>query len=1157
MGPPPRTARPSLPPPTSSAGSRLASGSSTTARGGSGPAPARLSLAARAGAYANKPTAQRLASNTSQVSSTQGSEKAQELQEESMLEPSELEYNESSMLHSPNASRHAPVEQAPDSPMTARSVSSQVGARSSGANAASQRKIEDMETKIRMLEKKRLEDRERLKEIDHVKGERDKFKLVCDKLQAKIQPQVQEINELRKEVAEEKRRREEVEEQQVEHDHVLENATMDQLIAEETAEVLRYELEALKAKAEELELEVEVLREENNELGGEMSAEEKAGQGWIAMERNNERLREALLRLRDITQETEEDLKHQIKNLETDLNELTSIKELYEECRVKLSVSESQVEDLRQQLDNALGAEDMIEELTERNMSMAEEIEEMKAVIEDLEALKELNDELEINHVETEKEMQEDLDFKDTVINEQARRAQEMAEQTGDMEYTLSRFRELVTNLHGDLEDMRASHAVTETEAEKLNMSSRAMMDLNMKLQLSAQKTQVKTIELELRRLEAQEASDHLQIVQLFLPEGYATEKDSVLALLRFKRVGFKANLLHSFVKERILSVPQGHEDDIFAACDVLDKLAWVSAMCSRFASAISHCSTEAFAKFEGALWELEPVERALNAWIDGLRRDELKEKQCANDLQRTVALMTHLGEIHITARIENFGDEVLMRTLTMQSHLESTASALTAAKKMVDTAIPSTSSDDEEEAQHFTRKIESIINATRSAKVIVIKAVRSLEDLKSRSLSLPLDTLEQFETCESATKTLALFTRTVGLDLHTLLSEEGRQEVFTWNEIQETIARTTKTVFEVEESSPFSSFSSRLASLTTSLSSLADLAGDFEITTEFEPLPHPWIVRSRELTSSRTVPVDAEEEMRRLREDNHERLRTIALRDQALEEQGVRIELLESRTRDSHKKAEKISHLENKISGLKARVGELEGQLEAQERELAVVEGEKDKWQRLAGESRPIAEISPTSAAGKERAVATATEITALSSEITALQSAVRYLRESARRAKLSPMEVNNLSWLSEPLLPAKSAKVQRKELIVAEGKDVLGELLTLCGESRLFELSKEPSSRDRLKWRPVRSTAGWHVAAQRERWEEWRGWEEEVKSKAKVVVKDEKSRYSKSRRGLQTVVRMDLRLPTMEKLGVNGQDVQIVGSEEFEGFKGQWGFM
>ena len=38
-----------------------------------------------------------------------------------------------------------------------------------------------------------------------------------------------------------------------------------------------------------------------------------------------------------------------------------------------------------------------------------QKIEEMRITIEDLEALKELNDELEENHVETEKALQEDI----------------------------------------------------------------------------------------------------------------------------------------------------------------------------------------------------------------------------------------------------------------------------------------------------------------------------------------------------------------------------------------------------------------------------------------------------------------------------------------------------------------------------------------------------------------------------------------------------------------------------------------------------------------------------------------------------------------------------------------------------------------------------
>ncbi|KAI9848959.1 MAG: hypothetical protein M1837_005848 [Sclerophora amabilis] len=514
--------------------------------------------------------------------------------------------------------------------------SSSATPRAPAASTVTSREVEDLKTKLRMMEKKRMEDRDKLKSLERVQAERDKFESIIGKLQAKYQPQQQEIVELKKQLKDAEARVEEVETHQAEHEVVVEMATLDREMAEETAEAVKTELEALKQKQEELELEVEVLREENEELGQEMSPEEKTSQGWLQMERNNERLRDALLRLREMTQQQEAELKDQVKSLEDDVQDMSGIKQQYELTNEKLLQSEADIEDLRQQLEIALGAEDMIEELTERNMNMSEQMEELRATIEDLESLKELNDELEYNHVENEKQMQVELDYKDVLLSENARRSAQYEETIEDSEYTISRFRDLVTNMQSDLEDMRASQQITETEAEELTSRSRAMMDLNMKLQVSASKTQVKTIDLELRRLEAQEAAEHLAIVQLFLPDSFNSDRDSVLALLRFKRVEFKAQLMHGFVKDRINGQSSsGHEDDVFAACDVLDKLTWVSAMCDRFVNSIGGCSIEQFEKFEGALYELEPVERALNGWIDGLKRDEFKETQCASELQR------------------------------------------------------------------------------------------------------------------------------------------------------------------------------------------------------------------------------------------------------------------------------------------------------------------------------------------------------------------------------------------------------------------------------------------------------------------------------------------------------------------------------------------
>lgn len=109
------------------------------------------------------------------------------------------------------------------------------------------------------------------------------------------------------------------------------------------------------------------------------------------------------------------------------------------------------VENLKIQLDDAMGAEDMLEHLTERNLTLSERIEEMHAVIQDLEALKELNDELEENHVENEKHMQEELDLKDHQIREYQKQMDSLEDNMLDYEGTISQFRELVVNLQASV----------------------------------------------------------------------------------------------------------------------------------------------------------------------------------------------------------------------------------------------------------------------------------------------------------------------------------------------------------------------------------------------------------------------------------------------------------------------------------------------------------------------------------------------------------------------------------------------------------------------------------------------------------------------------------------------------------------------------------
>ncbi|KAI8960856.1 dynein associated protein-domain-containing protein [Daldinia sp. FL1419] len=1052
------------------------------------------------------------------------------------------------------ASSKAPVSAASSkAPPSAASTT-----RAAASNAV--RENEDLKAKLKVLERKRLEDRERIKELELIQEQRDKFESINKKIEGKYQTTAQENNSLRKQLKEAEERLEQIESLQAEHETVMELATLDREMAEETAEVYKAELDALKQKAEELELEVEVLREENAEYSQGMSPEERASAGWLQMERHNERLREALIRLRDLTQEQEEESKAQIKALEKDLEDFEAIKEQYQIAKEKLLECETRAEDLRQQLDDNVGAEAMIEQLSYEKLQQSEHINELKAMIDDLEALKEINDELEVNHVQNEKEMQDELDFKDSVIAEQARRAAEKDDTIGDLEYTLSRFRELVTNLQTDLEDMRASHAVNEAESEQLNSKSKAMMDLNQKLQLSAVKTQIKTIDLELQRMDAQEAQQHLQIVKLFLPESYNADRDSVLALLRFSRLAFKANLLHGFVKERVNKQPHpGLEDDALAGCDALDKLTWVSSMCDRFVNAISHCSLEEFAKYEGALYELEPVERALNTWIDGLRRDELKEKQCASELQRTIALMSHLGEVHISQGLESFADEMQMKTVLMQSHLESAATAFNIVKDMVQRVVPP-NGDEDELAQHFAKKAEAVITQTRSAKVIVSKAVRSLEDLRARSLALTPDTVEAFEQCEAASQELAEMSRQIGVDLHALLSEEGRAEPFTYPEVQSTVHNTVMTAFSSAESDLFSTYLSKLRTLTGQITDLAAVCADLSQTQEFERSQAPWILRAQELKALKTIPIDAEEELRQLKEHYNEARRTIALRDENLSTAALRIETLEARMRDANAKASRMADLEAQLADAQKLVESLKKDIEQQDREAKTLEADRDKWKKIAGDSRAFGDETGSNGsrakAGQERAVATAREMEALKNDIASLQAAIRYLREDNRRARST--EQARHDWLAEPLQKPIPVVEQRRALVATEGRDALGELLKLATSSKVYDLSALP--KDKMAWRPAKATPQYHAAKQAEDYATWNSWQESVIQKTRLVLSAEEGRkrhqdpdHAKMRKA---AARLQIRLPGADGKvipGLGAREVQIVGSREWEGLQGR----
>jgi len=213
------------------------------------------------------------------------------------------------------------------------------------------------------------------------------------RLQAKLNAQQTELIDTRRELADAQQLSQLSESRLADSQEQLEMAMLDKEVAEEKAELAESEVEELKEKVAVLQVEMNVLKQ-GASADTEGSGGIKNTLDYIQLEKQNERLKEALIKLKEATSETEQEQRKRIIEMERDVNEFEQVQAQYDETLGKLANAEVQVEDLKLKLDDALGAEETLVQLTERNLELGKKIEEMRITIEDLEALKELNDEL-------------------------------------------------------------------------------------------------------------------------------------------------------------------------------------------------------------------------------------------------------------------------------------------------------------------------------------------------------------------------------------------------------------------------------------------------------------------------------------------------------------------------------------------------------------------------------------------------------------------------------------------------------------------------------------------------------------------------------------------------------------------------------------------
>ncbi|KAL5535863.1 hypothetical protein ACEPAF_3957 [Sanghuangporus sanghuang] len=901
--------------------------------------------------------------------------------------------------------------------------------------AETEQENQELKAKIRVLEAKRADDARVIEKLESQLSEVNHFVALRPKLQQKLANLQQELIANRRALADAEQVQTLSETRLLDAQEQLELAMLDKEVAEERAESAELELQSLKERVESLEVELESLREGHGVDGGEVDDSVKSSLAHAQLEKHNDRLREALIRLRDQYRESEQEQRHRVAEMERELQSLEEMTSQYDATLAKLSNAENQIDELKAQLDDALGAEEMLEQLTERNLVLGEKIAEMTITIEDLEALKELNDELEENHVETEKQLHEEIEQKESVIREEIRKINELEDACQDFEGTIGQFRELVLQLQAELDLLRAQTQNAQNESATAASQTAAMFSLNMKLQSTASKHQARHIETVLAKIQARQNKELYEIVKPYLPQIYVeSDSEATQCYLYFQRMAAKADLIN-FAIAQSHGLPEalnGHvTEGLVRTCELRARITRMSVLCKRFASIMKRCDVETFLNIGRVYTDVAHFEKRIDLHIDMLCRDEFRDIECVNDVQKTAQTLGHLLEMYSEGLEYDLGEQELGYALTFDHELDNLSASLALISSYISDIMKdedvSVKSDDDPVAE-LIEPFKRLLDQIKGTKVMSKKLTKRLEELTQESAALKPHLIPQLDALGKKVPELVDFGITLAHSVLPYLTGVQNNKGTLETKIilgfvnQNAIALSP----DNKDSSPWDIVSDAIKKLTQEAASVVPVALEPEHVMKISATP-PWVVRVDEIKASLAVNVEAERKVAQLNEEIQELARGIRSRDQTIQESSVRIELMERRLDTVKKQADTISNLEAEIAKARKQEKSYEEAIEQLQSDLDAMEQDNVKLKQLTAGMERQPSVGPQQNETDVMSSEANLETSHLLEQIEALRGAVRYLRREnsylkgqdlLREIQALPPIPDFSSWPSTPPL-------------------------------------------------------------------------------------------------------------------------------------------
>ena len=205
-------------------------------------------------------------------------------------------------------------------------------------------KVKDLESKLDTIRIRRAQDKEKLKDYERIR-------IHCEQLQENKRQMSEKVADLSKLKAIAEKEAKEAREEQLRHAEEMKDlvetaelAVIDKEMTENKLEQYMLELEQTKEKLEEVTLDLEIIKSEIEEKGTDGAV---SSYQLKQMEQQNERLKDALLKLRDISAQDKNDLQALQKELDKTQAECQELEKIKEKLTLEVQQYEEQIIDLK------------------------------------------------------------------------------------------------------------------------------------------------------------------------------------------------------------------------------------------------------------------------------------------------------------------------------------------------------------------------------------------------------------------------------------------------------------------------------------------------------------------------------------------------------------------------------------------------------------------------------------------------------------------------------------------------------------------------------------------------------------------------------------------------------------------------------------------